>query len=197
MDPRGAGGVGRNRPDQKERDRDQAGRNARDNARAARATALGAISTPGQKPTITRTKKNVDNLFGGPDDTVHETKARGAVKVDPNVGPGTPGSIPNYPLADPLYGPTRLLENIGSPLAPVRAPLQEAGVLPSATDALGLERGPQVGWSKGNRKEETKAPGGSDSLAAAEERRKRRLAAQQTALGSNLDSLLGPGVLPI
>jgi hypothetical protein len=36
-----------------------------------------------------------------------------------------------------------------------------------------------------------------DAEAAAEERRKRRLAAQQTALGSDPTSLLGPNVLPI
>lgn len=45
-----------------------------------------------------------------------------------------------------------------------------------------------TGTSGGNKK---------DSDAAAEERRKRRLAAQQTALGQNPNSLLGPGVEPI
>lgn len=141
--------------------------------------------------------------------------ARGAIDNPTPTDMST--AIPNYPNADALYGPTRFAQTAigaiagGGVGAVVGPALTEAGYGFNAAKSFGLSPGERRGWARGpGGFDQNNDPGnssglgggrvGADSDAAAarrEEEKRRREAAKKTALGSDVNSLLGPGVQPI
>ena len=144
----------------------------------------GVPSTDMQKK-IASAYNDPSRMYDTPENAKKVSKAMKDSEFSPTP---KPGYNPNFPLADPMYGPLQFAGTM-----PPGATSVISGVMAGAglglADTLGLSPGPQVGYTKASSRENTPQQGTEGEQAAKEEeKRKKKAQAQQTLLGTGANT---------